>query len=44
MDKCEPTTTGGTTTIINGNEQDTLNRLVAEVPRRTEGAQDGEFH
>lgn len=44
MDNCEPTTTGGNSTIVNGNEQDTLDACVARVPQRTEGAQDGDFH
>ncbi|MFD3531987.1 hypothetical protein [Streptomyces sp. NPDC058664] len=44
MDNCEPTTSGGNSTITNGNEQDTLDRCVTEVPRRAEGAQDADFH
>lgn len=36
-------TTGGNSTLTNGNEQDTLNRVVM-IPARIEGAQDGDFH
>lgn len=43
MDNCEPLTSGGNTTIINGNEQDVHDKCV-QIPMRTEGAQDGELH
>lgn len=43
MDKCEPTTEGGNTTIRNGNERDTLEDCVL-IPARVEGAQDQDFH
>lgn len=43
MDNCEPTTSGGNSTITNGNEQDTLDHCVL-IPTRAEGAQDGDFH
>lgn len=38
-----PVTTGGNSTIINGNEQDALDAVV-QVPARAEGAQESEFH
>jgi len=40
---CDPRTAGGNNTITNGSEQEPLNRIV-EIPTRTEGAQDAEFH
>lgn len=44
MDKdCEPRTSGGNQNIVNGNEQDCLDRVV-QVSVRTEGKQDGELH
>ncbi|WP_261994345.1 hypothetical protein [Streptomyces sp. t39] len=44
MDNCEPTTTGGDTTIRNGDEQQVLDACVARVPQRAEGAQEQDFH
>lgn len=38
-----PVTTGGNSTVSNGNEQDALDTVV-QVPVRTAGAQEGEFH
>jgi hypothetical protein len=44
MDKdCEPLTSGGDSTIINGDEQQPLNDCV-RIPTRAEGAQDQDFH
>lgn len=43
MDNCEPLTSGGNSTITNGDEQDALDKCV-QIPSRTEGAQDGELH
>lgn len=42
-DKCCPTTSGGNTTIVNGDEQEPLDRCVM-IPVRTEGGQDQDFH
>mgnify|MGYP003575508189 CR=1 FL=1 len=43
MDSCEPTTTGGNTTVVNGDEQAVHDRCV-QIPVRAEGCQDGELH
>ncbi|MFC5799117.1 hypothetical protein [Streptomyces formicae] len=40
---CEPLTSGGDSTIANGDEQVPLDQCV-QIPTRTEGAQDGEMH
>lgn len=42
-EKCHPTTTGGNSTITNGNEQPVLDDCVL-IPTRTEGMQDSEAH
>ncbi|MFD5107129.1 hypothetical protein [Streptomyces cinereoruber] len=43
-EKCSPAGPGGNTTLINADERKILDRCVAEVPSRAEGAQEGDFH
>lgn len=43
QEHCPTTTAGGNSTITNGDEQQTLNRI-PEIPSRVEGPQDAEFH
>lgn len=38
------TTTGGNSTVVNGNEQEPLNRVVMVPSRTVQGMQDGDFH
>jgi hypothetical protein len=41
---CEPLTSGGNSTLTNGDEQEPLNACV-QIPARTvEGMQDADFH
>lgn len=40
---CQPTTSGGNSTITNGDEQQPLKDCVM-IPARAEGAQDQDFH
>lgn len=42
-EKCHPVTTGGNSTITNGDERKPLEDCVL-IPTRTEGMQDGEAH
>ncbi|MFC8490716.1 hypothetical protein ACFUJU_07900 [Streptomyces sp. NPDC057235] len=43
-EKCTPAGPGGDRNLVNGDEQEILNRCVAGVPSRAEGAQEGDFH
>jgi hypothetical protein len=42
-EECAPVTTGGNSTLTNGNEQKPLDKCV-QVSTRTEGMQDAQFH